>query len=311
MKHRLVIALLAMITSTLLPTLPASANQVVFNDDFSTFTATNCPSYTDGSSFGQWQVVFAGYGCVRIVNNSGNNALEMQPRAVATPGDTSAPLVIGPSFEAPFTYKGQVATTAQLRQNSAPNPWETAWIIWNYTDNQHFYYFIPKENGWELGKEDPAYPGSQRFLATGSTPTFAPTDLKNFEITQINNTMTISINGNKIVEFTDTERPYTSGHIGLYSEDARFIADNITVTKPSSTPTTPINPPSTPVTPSTNTPAATPANTTTTTIANNRQTSQPKQTQLAETGNAQPPTVIAAIVLLLGATALQLHKLHS
>ena len=40
--------------------------------------------------------------------------------------------------------------------------------MWDYTDNNHFSYLALKTNGWELGKRDPAYPGGQRFLATGS-----------------------------------------------------------------------------------------------------------------------------------------------
>lgn len=277
---------------------PVSANQVVFSDDFSGYTATACPSYADGDSFGRWQVVFTGFGCVRILNDNGNHVLEMQPQSVTNPADTSAPLVVGPSFEAPFTYSGQIATTAQLRQNSAPNDWETAWIVWNYTDNQHFYYFIPKENGWELGKEDPAYPGAQRFLATSTTPTFSLTDIKNFEVTQIGATMTISINGNKIVDFTDNERPYTSGRIGLYSEDARFIADNIVVTKPAASPATP-----SPTVPTGS--SASEVN-----IATSGDNSSPQSSEsqtLAATGQSSLITG-ATTLLLLGIGVLQIHK---
>ncbi len=279
---------------------PASANQVVFSDDFSSHATTGCPSYVDGDNFGQWQVVFTGYGCVRILNDNGNNVLEMQPQSVTSPADTSAPLVVGPSFEAPFTYRGQIATTAQLRQNSAPNEWETAWIVWNYTDNQHFYYFIPKENGWELGKEDPAYPGAQRFLATGTTPTFALTDIKNFEVTQVGTTMTVSINGNRIVEFTDNERPYTSGRIGLYSEDARFIADNIVVTKPAASPT-----PSSPAAPTGS--GGTRVSTVAASSANTTQVQSGKSQTLAATGQSSL-IVVAAALFLLSIGVLQLSK---
>ena len=300
-KKLALLPIFALIGATMLAW-PASANQVVFSDDFSGYTATTCPSYVDGDNFGQWQVVFTGFGCVRVLNDNGNNVLEMQPQSVTNPADTSAPLVVGPSFEAPFTYRGQVATTAQLRQNSAPNDWETAWIVWNYTDNQHFYYFIPKENGWELGKEDPAYPGAQRFLATGTTPTFSLADIKNFEITQVGATMTVSINGNRIVEFTDNERPYTSGRIGLYSEDARFIADNIVVAKPAASPATP-----SPTTPTGS--GATGTNTTTVSGANNSPQSSGSQT-LAATGQSSLAVVTAAL-FLLSAGALHIYRHRS
>jgi hypothetical protein len=38
-------------------------------------------------------------------------------------------------------------TDKQLRQNSTPNPWEVAWIMWRYQDDWHHYYFIFKPNG--------------------------------------------------------------------------------------------------------------------------------------------------------------------
>ncbi|HEY2231990.1 MAG TPA: family 16 glycoside hydrolase [Candidatus Angelobacter sp.] len=119
-------------------------------------------------------------------------------------------------------------TVAQLRQGSAPNPWEVGWVLWHYTDNTHFYYFAPKTNGWELGKEDPAYSGSQRFLATGSSPTFSIGSWHNITIMQTaQNTITVYADGNLITTFTDTERPYTSGRIGLYDEDAHVEFQNV------------------------------------------------------------------------------------
>ena len=38
-------------------------------------------------------------------------------------------------------------------------------MLWRYTDNEHFYSFIVKPDGWELAKQDATYPGKQRFLA--------------------------------------------------------------------------------------------------------------------------------------------------
>jgi Ca2+-binding RTX toxin-like protein len=120
-----------------------------------------------------------------------------------------------------------VLTDQQLRTGGPANPWETAWMVWDYTDNDHFYYFALKTNGWELGKRDPSYPGGQRFLATGSDVSFALKTWYGFSLTQAGSTMTISVDGRQIVNFTDQERPYSGGRVGIYTEDARVYLDNV------------------------------------------------------------------------------------
>ncbi|MDP9016976.1 MAG: calcium-binding protein, partial [Candidatus Eremiobacteraeota bacterium] len=90
-----------------------------------------------------------------------------------------------------------------------------------YQDDVHFYYIILKPNGWELGKEDPAYPDAQRFLATGNTPQYPIGSTNSLRVVQVGATITISANGTILTTFTDTERPYTGGALGLYCEDAR------------------------------------------------------------------------------------------
>ena len=129
-----------------------------------------------------------------------------------------------------LTLQVAATTSRQLRVGSAPQPWEVAWVLWHYVDNSHFYYFIPKPNGWELGKADPAYSGAQRFLATGTTPAFALGTWHQITVTQSGQTIQVSANGMPVVTFTDRERPYSSGRIGLYSEDAEVYFDNVSVT---------------------------------------------------------------------------------
>jgi hypothetical protein len=43
-------------------------------------------------------------------------------------------------------------TERRLRGDRA-NPWDAAWLVWRYTDDQHFYYLVLKPDGFELGKE--------------------------------------------------------------------------------------------------------------------------------------------------------------
>ncbi|MBI3547520.1 MAG: fibronectin type III domain-containing protein [Elusimicrobia bacterium] len=201
-----------------------------FSEDFSTYALDACVS--DGATFGPWTSVFSGYGCVKIVAEGGKRWLREAPAASQSTSETHSSLVMGPAFSGPISLSLNVKTNAQLRRNSAPNPWEVAWIGWNYTDNDHFYYFYPGTGGWELGKRDPAYPGGQRFLATGPT-TFPIGAVYSVVITQnAQNQITLVVNGQTLAAFTDTERPYSAGRLVLYNEDADVQFADISVNPP-------------------------------------------------------------------------------
>ena len=201
-----------------------------FHDDFSAYPAGS--EYAQGTTFGQWNVVQSGYGHVKIVDNGrGNNALELKPKAQSGQTATSSTEVIGPQHGDEFTFSGTISTPEQLRQNAPPNAWETGWLVWNYTDNDHFYYFVPRANGWELGKRDPAYKGGQRFIASGNE-SWPLADAKEFSISKHGNTVEIKINGKVVTTITDDSDAYSgNGRVGIYSEDARVHADNISLSK--------------------------------------------------------------------------------
>jgi hypothetical protein len=198
-----------------------------FVEDFSAMPVGTC--YPDGSAAGVWQFVYNGYGCNGFIASSSNTMLFEQPATSTSPGESHAALVVGPSVSGDFTLQVSAATSGQLRVNSDPNPWEVAWVLWHYTDNVHFYYFIPKPNGWELGKADPAYPGAQRFLATGASPSFPIGPWYRIRVAQSGQTIQVFVNDLFITTFTDRERVYSSGRIGLYSEDAQAYFDNVSV----------------------------------------------------------------------------------
>jgi hypothetical protein len=204
-------------------TLPATA----LLEDFSSWPTGGC--LTDGHSIGSWTSVYDGYGCSGAVSLSGNTVAVQQPYASTAPDETHASLFVGPSIAGDFTLSASVVTERQLRTGSAPNPWEAAWLIWHYTDDTHFYYFVPKPNGWELGKADPAYPGAQRFLATGSAPTFPVGQWYRIKVTQVGSTIQVVVNDLLITTFNDSERPYLSGRVGLYNEDASVAFDDVLI----------------------------------------------------------------------------------
>jgi hypothetical protein len=185
-------------------------------DDFTSYTPG---VWAAGRTVGPWQVVWNGYGAVSALSGGG---LRLRPGAAASPGQTHSALVTSTKtfgdVDATYTYR----TESQLRTGSAPNPWEVGWVLWHYTDNTHFYYVLLKPNGWELGKEDPAYPGAQRFLATGSQ-SFPAGHSYTIHVQQVGNRIDVTVDGASLVSFTDNERPYTKGSIGLYDEDSSVV----------------------------------------------------------------------------------------
>ena len=209
------------------PAAHANGNVV---DDFSSLPGGL--NWADGSSHGQWIDAFGGYGQNGIESDGGNgNVLSLSPQPSGAASATHAALVRSAATMGDLDGTVAVRTVQQLRTGSAPNPWEVGWVLWHYTDNTHFYYFIAKPNGWELGKEDPAYPGTQRFLAAGSSPAYPVGAWNAVRVRQVGSTITVWVNGTQVVTLTDAERPYGSGAVGLYTEDAHVHFDNVAFTR--------------------------------------------------------------------------------
>lgn len=206
------------------PTAPATA----FFDAFTGYPTNSC--LADGATFGAWKSAYAGYGCTQIKTDGTRSWLDQAPLASVSAAETHASMVIGPAFSTPYTLTLDMNTFAQLRKNDPPNAWETAWVVWHYTDDEHFYYFTLKPNGWELGKRDPAYPGGQRFLATGPSPTLRVGAWNKVAVAVSGGSMQVSIDGQPVTSFTDGERPYAAGAIGLYNEDANVRFTDVAVT---------------------------------------------------------------------------------
>jgi hypothetical protein len=156
-----------------------------------------------------------------------SRVLVLSPQVSTHAAETHAALVLSnTSFSGNITFRGRVQTVRQLRTGSPPNPWECAWIVWNYQGN-HFYYVSLKTNGWEIGKYDRTIKGQQKFLRTGKE-TYALGAWHEFEITQKENEITVRIDGTDIAAFRDEVHAYTSGKLGFYTEDAEVQIDDIT-----------------------------------------------------------------------------------
>jgi hypothetical protein len=200
-------------------------------DSFDTYPVNT--SWVDGSAHGNWTAVYNGYGVTKVVADASRvgTVLQEKPKSSTSPGETHAGLVRSNASFGNSDTTVLMKTVGQLR-TPTPNAWEVGWVLWHYTDDTHFYYFIPKPNGWELGKEDPAYPGAQRYLATGSSPTFPVGRWYTVRVRQVSNAMTVWVNGVQVASFTDSQRPYLSGSVGLYNEDSQVRFDALTVNAP-------------------------------------------------------------------------------
>lgn len=187
-------------------------------------TASGAPAgvgvpWIEGHTDGGWVNQFTGYGTVQLTSPS---ILSLKPL-----GTTSALITSTESFGDMNATISPMTTLAQL--SSTPASWQVGWILWHYTDLQHFYYLLLMPHNWELGKEDPAYPGSQRYLVTSGAKGFPPGVPYNVQIAQTGGAIQVTVNGALLVQYTDTETPYLQGSIGLYSEEASVLFGNVSV----------------------------------------------------------------------------------
>jgi hypothetical protein len=183
-------------------------------------------TWPQGSTHGAWRSVFTGYGST---GQQPDGTLVLSPTP-PTGSDTHAALIAGVTPYRDFDVRIRLRTTAQLRR-PVPNPWERGWVLWHYTDPSHFYYLLLKTDGWEIGKEDPAYPGSQRFLATGPG-SYPLGQWHEVRIRQTADTMAVWIDGAALATARDDANPHQEGLIGLYTEDATAEYQNVTINPP-------------------------------------------------------------------------------
>lgn len=184
-------------------------------------------TWSEGGRYDGWTVVFDGHGTVL----EDDGAVVLEPKRATSSATTHGGLVVTTrAHPSDTSFAITTRTEEQIRQGE-PNPWEVAWVLWNYQDPEHFYAVALKPGGWEISKQDPAYRGNQRFLLTGTEPHFPIGQDYRVEVTQSAGSMTVSVDGVELGTVTDTERPYAEGSIGLYTEDARVRFTNLSVSE--------------------------------------------------------------------------------
>ena len=102
---------------------------------------------------------------------SGYNVFYQIPKASTRSSETHSGLVVSKQKFSDITLDIDMKTYKQTRQNSPPNAWEAAWVMWRWVDLYHHYYFVIKTNGIEFGKKDTSCNcEKQIFLKTGTSP---------------------------------------------------------------------------------------------------------------------------------------------
>ena len=183
---------------------------------------------TSATTGGPWRLAYSGYGQATSSTRGGVTLITLQPARAASPAQTHAALMLSRRTWGDLVAEIRLRTNRQLRE-PRPNPWEVGWILWHYTNDQRFYYIALKPNGWELGKADPSYPGDQRFLVTASHPVFPPGRWYTVRVQQRGDVIEVDVDGRRLVRFADSQDPYRSGQVGLYSEDASVTFQPVAV----------------------------------------------------------------------------------
>ncbi len=182
--------------------------------------------WEDGEERGQFRSVYHGYGTV----TGDDDEIILHPKSAEDLSVTHGGLVVTRDVFDEVDFEVVMTTEEQVRKDS-PNPWEVGWVLWNYTDDDHFYAVALKPNGWEISKQDPAYPGKQRFLVTGSERIFPIGESHLVSVTQSDGKMVVSVAGEVLATVVDEETPYRSGAIGFYTEDARVRFEDLDISR--------------------------------------------------------------------------------
>jgi hypothetical protein len=193
-------------------------------------------SISDGqkSPNGKWLNRYTSYGGMGVKTENGNNIFYEYPKSSTQSGETHSSLALSTQKFSDAVIELDMRTDKQLRQNSPPNTWESAWVMWRFVDDFHHYYFVLKTNGIEFGKKDTAcHCEEQVFLKTGSSPKLQIGSWAHVKISSVGKHTSIWVNGVQVVDMDDPSYSSTgdmsSGSVGLYNEDASVAFDKVSI----------------------------------------------------------------------------------
>lgn len=144
-----------------------------------------------------------------------------------SPGETHSALVTSRQTWTNPTISLDTDTLRQLRQGSAPNPWEVGWVMFRFQDLSNYYYFILKPNGFELGKKQGSL--NQIFLDTGSLPSLRVGTTAQIRIVVRGARIQVFAGGALVLDYTDPSPLTGAGSVGLYEEDSRVRFTSVAI----------------------------------------------------------------------------------
>jgi len=204
---------------------------------------------TDGqiSPNGKWKAVYTGYGTMGVAtattkSGATNNYFFEHPKTSIHSNETRGSLATTTKAFSDFKMTIDMKTVKQLRQNSAPNPWETAWVFWHYTDRFHQYGLLLKRNGFQIEKKDNNIrcDACEIYLVDVSHPKVKLGQWQTITLRVTNSAsgtphIKVWVNGVKAADFVDNKihqpnSPQLShGYVGLYCEDSLVNFDNVNI----------------------------------------------------------------------------------
>ena len=197
-------------------------------------TSPNDKWFNKYSGFGTSGSVKTTSSSLTLYDDDNNNTVFYEkPKTSTKPNETHAALTLTTQVYEDVEMHLKVKTSQQLRQNSTPNPWEVAWIMWRYHDDWHHYYFIFKPNGVELGKkQNDNHVEEQIFLYTANEPKLKINEWDTWYLKMSGNHIEIWLEmadgfWQRVVNYYDDEPIVGQGKIGLYTEDAYVQFDDI------------------------------------------------------------------------------------
>jgi len=212
---------------------PTPSPVISLSDTFD--TAYTYTSDGQRSPDNKWYVKYLSGGSVK----SANGYLTIQTASATVSTSTYSIIVLSTAKFKDFKLELDMTTVNQRRINTAPKVWETAWVMWRYTDelprSTHHYYFLLKTDGYEFGKKDNApldlTAERQVFLKYGSTPHANIGQTYHITVTCVGYHITIQVDGATIVDMVDPQvydpSKMVEGLIGLYCEDSTAKYDNV------------------------------------------------------------------------------------
>lgn len=186
---------------------------------------------------GKWKNVYSGYGSTGVQKSGIKNVFYLSPKVVTSADETEAALVRSAGTYCNYTVEFDVNTVKQTRQGSPANTWEAGWFIFRYTDTFHYYWFLIRSDGIELGKKDcdtcdDSF-GGQQFLVTKDLPLLKLNKWQHWKIQAIDNHIKIWVDNKLVIDHIDKtmSSKLASGNIAMYSEDALVQYDNVLLTR--------------------------------------------------------------------------------